>query len=350
MLGDFACPRGLEESLKEWVLPKADVICLNLEGGFASHPDDETPEDSGLRLYNSRDSIPILKAWGVDAVCLANNHILDSSDSPMPSIELLNNHGIECFGAGDSIVDAEKPLLLDDGNTQIVFLAFAWSVIGCIEATERHPGANPLSSDHVETSISKAREKYPSASIIVHMHWGFDLEIYPLPAQRRLADAAIKSGANLVIGHHPHCVQGIERFEAGTVAYSLGNWFLPSGGFFGDRIALPEFANEQLAITWTPSDDEVVCSWYEYNQSDFSISLRAIEPARSSARAVELTPFAGMEHDKYEKWFWRNRRRRNLLPVYNSFDRSLNNSMRNWWMLRRNTLISARSWLRRQFD
>ncbi len=60
--------------------------------------------------------------------------------------------------------------------------------------------------------------------LVVSLHWGFEYTEFPSPDQQRLARSLIDAGAHMVVGHHPHIVQGIEDYHAGLIAYSLGNF------------------------------------------------------------------------------------------------------------------------------
>jgi hypothetical protein len=66
--------------------------------------------------------------------------------------------------------------------------------------------------------------KRTSDTVLVCMHWGQEHVHYPIPSQRRLAREMIAAGANLIVGHHPHVLQGVEAVDRGLVAYSLGNF------------------------------------------------------------------------------------------------------------------------------
>ena len=60
--------------------------------------------------------------------------------------------------------------------------------------------------------------------VVVSLHWGYEYVEYPSPRQQAFARKLVRAGAQMVIGHHPHVVQGVERYQGGLIAYSLGNF------------------------------------------------------------------------------------------------------------------------------
>ena len=105
------------------------------------------------------------------------------------------------------------------------------------------------------------------------MHWGYELAKYPQPADREWARQAIDVGVDLVIGHHPHVVQGIERYQAGTIAYSLGNFLLPQVGYRGRTLRYKSAAVcEQLMLD--VSAQGVAAHWLRYHPEEARISYQ----------------------------------------------------------------------------
>jgi poly-gamma-glutamate synthesis protein (capsule biosynthesis protein) len=90
--------------------------------------------------------------------------------------------------------------------------------------------------------------------VIISFHWGIEYQHQPSSAQRRLARASIDAGADVVLGHHPHVLQGVERYKNGLIAYSLGNFVFDQSG--ADRsesvIARIGFADSGGVLILTP--------------------------------------------------------------------------------------------------
>jgi poly-gamma-glutamate synthesis protein (capsule biosynthesis protein) len=171
------------------------------------------------------------------------------------------------------------------------------------------------------------------------MHWNYELESYPQPAHRQLAFAAIDAGATAVVGHHPHRVGGIEDYRGGLVAYSLGNWWLPQGVFFGGRLSYRvRDTRLELALELAPSGVHR-CHWFAYEPSAHALQYLRSEAVGDSEWVRERTPFAGMDRDDYLHWFRENRRQRKGLPVYVDYRHRWRNRFRDGAVLLRHRLI-----------
>jgi poly-gamma-glutamate synthesis protein (capsule biosynthesis protein) len=105
-------------------------------------------------------------------------------------------------------------------------LAFSNMLPTSFYATAQSPGTNPAWPTRVKEGVNAARRQ--ADIVIVHFHWGPELSSSPSPVQRRLARTAAEAGADLVVGHHPHVLQGFELRQRSVIAYSLGNFLFPS--------------------------------------------------------------------------------------------------------------------------
>ncbi|BCA53557.1 hypothetical protein W02_06970 [Nitrospira sp. KM1] len=336
-LGDIAFPKGTPESISctEKRFATSPVIA-NLEGAIL--PEDSSPQDDSL--YNDRAVLSYLHKNNVRLVSLANNHITDIDCSPKRTVHALQEHGILSCGAGDSLEEASRPVLLKDPEGETVFLGFGWSPIGCRVASQRTPGVNPLSHDSVLDGVERAKQIFPGRRIVLLMHWNYELEIYPQPMHRQMAHEAIRHGASAVIGCHSHCVQGIEMHLGNPIVYGLGNWYVPEGFVFGRNLKFPDFALRQLAFEWVPSANRMNCHWYSYNRSIGSVEYEMSEALESSTRIRALTPFDSMTHGEYVRWFRKHRRKNILLPVYGDAGSHVTNRLKDAWVRGRHILMS----------
>ena len=91
-----------------------------------------------------------------------------------------------------------------------------------LRATETRPGVAPLVSEEIIADIQTARQQ--GGLVFVSLHWGVEYQHQPQESQRQLAHQLIDAGADVIIGHHPHCIQGVEVYRGGLIAYSLGNF------------------------------------------------------------------------------------------------------------------------------
>ena len=183
-----------------------------------------------------------------DLVSLANNHTTDyGTQGLMQTIELLDRKGILHVGAGRNIHEALEPAIITRNGLRIGFLAYeatVWSFGG--DAKEGKPGVakihvnSLLPPPHVpdEDLVRMAqhiRDVRSSVDIlVVSFHWGAELTTTLAPHQQSLAHTAVDSGADIVIGHHPHILQGLEVYKKRAICYSLGDFIFDEEFFYPD--------------------------------------------------------------------------------------------------------------------
>ncbi len=179
---------------------------------------------------------------GFDAVTLANNHIMDyGAQALMDTLAALDGAGISYTGAGRDRSQARKPLIFEIEGQALSMLAYVsartlpWTEY--FEATDEMAGTvfvsgsgggapDELTRGMLRNDITEAAKA--SDFVIVAFHWGTEGNDAPDPLPRRLARWCIDSGADMVIGHHPHKLQGVEIYEGKPIAYSLGNFVFPT--------------------------------------------------------------------------------------------------------------------------
>ena len=166
-----------------------------------------------------------------DVVTLANNHTMDFCREGLEeTILTLDIAKIKHFGAGINLNEARKEACIGD---DLKFCFLGYSLIGPETgfAKEQKEGtAGSYKPDDVLNFIEEdfARVKNNSDILIVSFHWGTEGSHYPNNAQKMLARYSIDIGADIILGHHPHVLQGIEEYGKGLIFYSLGN-FMFSG-------------------------------------------------------------------------------------------------------------------------
>ena len=199
----------------------ADFSIANLESPFRDGVSVPEPMVFGAE----KASVEGLVAGGFDAVNLANNHFGNQDQKGMiTTFNTLKDKKIDYFGAGLNNVDAAKPLIEDINGRKIAFLGYTdIDVIpNSYIANQNSSGVNIMNIDNLKTDLKNARKK--ADFVIVSMHAGYEYTNSPSQRQRDFAHAAIDSGADLVIGHHPHVVQGVEFYKGKFIDYSLGNF------------------------------------------------------------------------------------------------------------------------------
>lgn len=180
----------------------ADVTMVNLENPITERGY-KVPKEFNFRMPPKY--VQVLLNGGVDVVNLANNHVWDYGPVGLQdTIASLEKVGILHVGAGETGEKARQPAVIKVKGRSIGFLGYyGWE-------------------GHVEEDVSALKRKVDL--VIVNFHWGIERSNFPEPWQVELAHRAVDAGADVVIGHHPHVLQGMERYNGGVIAYSLGNF------------------------------------------------------------------------------------------------------------------------------
>ncbi len=332
---DEFCSEQLLKSMQENAEIFSNTALVGNFEGLVAEISTNTPTPI---LFNHPSVIESLNYANTAVVSLSNNHTLDIPNQFDETVSLLLDNQIASCGAGKSKEDAEKPASFDLGGNQFLVFGYSWEIMF-------HNQKNPKEGLHVAKIVGKklidriadSRNKNPDAKIILLLHWNFDLETLPFPMDRELAKDLIDAGANVIIGSHSHCVQGVERYKDGIIAYGLGNFFIPWHTYINGHIQFPEFSRLTLTLEWNPVTNKLKCHWFNYeNQNnEHKLILVASEDFEKSERIQQHTPFAGMEKQKYEQFFKNNRRKGFLLPVYKNHNDLLRNSLINFYLKKR---------------
>lgn len=203
------------------LLKDNDIIFGNLEAPI-SLLGKTYPLKCSLRTHP--DYLTGIKNAGFNILSLANNHILDYGETAFfDTLDFLTENGIKWFGAGENLENARNPAILNINNIKIGFLGYCDVVIDSpFYASKNKRGIAPLKLEYVRQDISRLREQVDF--IAISIHWGQENWSYPSPGQIQKAHKIIDYGANMILGHHPHVLQGIEEYRHGIIAYSLGNF------------------------------------------------------------------------------------------------------------------------------
>ena len=169
-----------------------------------------------------------MKILGADIVLMANNHVWDYGQTAfLDTLDVLNNAGIPYVGAGHNIEEASKPYYFYRDGFKIAYVAAskAEKFKMTPQATSNKPGILRCYDENLfleEIRLARKNADYVVASV----HWGTEYDNNADNAQRQLAGKIIEAGADVIIGTHPHVLQGVEYIDGKPVFYSLGNfWF-----------------------------------------------------------------------------------------------------------------------------
>jgi poly-gamma-glutamate synthesis protein (capsule biosynthesis protein) len=195
---------------------------------------------------------------GIDVVTLANNHAVDFGRTALvDTLDYLDAAGIGVAGGGRDDTEARAPEVATVNGLRIAFLSYAGQMVERSgwrtsdgEASAGAAGIAIGRPEAVAADVASAREV--ADVVVVVMHAGIEGSGEPAPAQRAIAEAAFGAGAELVIGHHPHVLQGTWHDDGRLVAWSLGNFVFDGfDGFYGDR------ANDSAILDVTVTADGV---------------------------------------------------------------------------------------------
>ena len=216
-------------------LARADINLANLESPIA-----RSGKEFLAKKYRFRAEPELAQALhqaGFQLVTLANNHSMDfGGQALLETIQKLESAGITWIGAGANLAEARKMALFNLKGKNIAFLGYSLTQPVEFFATAQQPGTMPGWERHVKADIARARKE--ADYVIVTFHWGKEGSSTAGANQRRAAHQAIEAGADIVIGHHPHVLQGVERYKNGIIFYSLGNFAFASTSKTADVGAL----------------------------------------------------------------------------------------------------------------
>jgi poly-gamma-glutamate capsule biosynthesis protein CapA/YwtB (metallophosphatase superfamily) len=218
------------------ILKQAQIVFGNLEGPLT---DAGQPATSKQYVFRSPpDKVaPALARAGFNVVSLANNHTLDYGPEGLADTRAaLDRAGIGYVGAGRDLAEARQPLYMVADGVTVAFLAYSLTFPEEFWAGSDRPGTAFGHERHVRADVAAAREK--ADIVVVSFHWGQEGKTELRDYQIQLARAAIDSGASAVLGHHPHILQGVERYRGGVILYSLGNFAFGSFSHTATRSAI----------------------------------------------------------------------------------------------------------------
>lgn len=216
----------LDEGLREEIAA-ADLFIANQEFPFSDRGSPAADKQFTFRLLPAR--LPVLEQIGVDVVTLANNHTLDyGADALLDTCSLLDEAGIVRIGAGANIGEAAKAEVLEVKGKRIGFLAASRVYPdGSWAASDTRPGM--MSTYDPAMLLEAIRALRPDCDyLVVYVHWGIERNTSPEAYQVTMGRQYIDAGADLVVGSHPHVLQGIEYYNGKPILYSLGNFVFGS--------------------------------------------------------------------------------------------------------------------------
>lgn len=201
-------------------LNSANLTIINLESPFADAKNYFVPTGSFSFKTDPQAVAGLLKS-GLDLVALANNHILNQGmDGLKTTIKILTANNIKMIGAGENETAARHPEIFTVQNKKFGFLNYSYLSDNSV-ATDDRAGVADMNIEKMVAEVADLKKEADFVTVIIHA--GEEYTTRPNEQQTSFAHHAIESGADLIIGHHPHWPQIIEFYQEKPIIYSLGN-------------------------------------------------------------------------------------------------------------------------------
>ncbi len=208
-------------------MDRADIMMVNNEFTYSNRG---KPLSGKTFTFRARpETAANLSLISADIVSLANNHVYDYGETALvDTLDTLKQYGIPYVGAGRNLEEAKEIVYFRAGDMKLAYVSATQverSYVYSKEATETTAGVlRTYDPSKFLEVIKKAKET--SDFVVVYVHWGTEGVSGFEADQQSLGHQYIDAGADLVIGDHPHCLQGIEYYKGVPIFYSLGNfWF-----------------------------------------------------------------------------------------------------------------------------
>ena len=248
-----------------------DITILNCEGTFTTR---EKMAQKKYRFKGDPSYGQIFALGSAEAVNLANNHTLDYfEEGREDTIAALDAAGVGSFGDG-----------------RVCWMEFPAGKAALLGYNTVDKGEPDLTAQ-LALDIGAAREAGADL-VVVSFHWGYEYFNDPAPYQRQMGRTAIDLGADLVLGHHPHVIQGLEEYKGHTIVYSLGNYAFGGDEEIKDRdtfVFRQAFRLEEGV--WVPAEP-MVFPFYLSGRSDRNdyspVPVFGEEARRIAGRLEEL--------------------------------------------------------------
>nr|WP_240777284.1 CapA family protein [Nonomuraea basaltis] len=241
------------------VLRKADLSMVNLETAITTGG---TPAPGKQFTFRApATAFTALKAAGVDVVSMANNHGMDYMESGLAdSLAAIKRSKYPVVGIGKDAAEAYKPFRKTVNGNRVAIIG-ATQVLDAefIQSWTATADKGGLASAKDEASLLRAvrQARKNSDTVIVHLHWGTEMQKCPNQAQLSLAPKLVKAGADVVVGGHAHILLGSGYLNNAYVSYGMGNFiFYNSNPATTGRtgvLTLTINGRKVLKDQWTPA-------------------------------------------------------------------------------------------------
>jgi poly-gamma-glutamate capsule biosynthesis protein CapA/YwtB (metallophosphatase superfamily) len=297
-VGDVMLGRLVNQALKRmrpeypWgntldVFRSADARFCNLECAISDRGSRWSPAEKAFHFRTDAKNVEVLKRAGIDAVSLANNHVLDFDETALrDTLDLLDRNRIHHAGAGCDAAGAEAPAVFRVGDKTAAFFAFTDNEPGW-KAAEGKPGIHFLPADLEDRDVKRFRLLVGQASekrdlVVVSAHWGPNWGREVPGEHVALARCLVDSGADVVFGHSAHVFRAVEIYRDRPILYSTGD-------FVDDYAVDPTERNDEsfLFLVELGEAGGTRVDLYPATIREFQANLAEGERARSIAETMQ---------------------------------------------------------------
>lgn len=222
-------PNGIYDCISPELIEEmncADLMCLNNEFTYSLRG--EPLPGKAYTFRANPEKVENLHLLGVDIVKLANNHVYDyGKDALLDTLSTLEEAGIDYMGAGVNLERAMEPIYKEVQGQTIAFVAAsrAEKFQMTPQATDTEPGILRCYDPTLFLEVIKEAKAHADI-VLAYVHWGTEYSYVLEDVQKETARQYLDAGADVIIGAHSHCLQGMEYYDGKPIFYSLGNyWF-----------------------------------------------------------------------------------------------------------------------------
>ncbi|MCB9496556.1 MAG: CapA family protein [Fibrobacteria bacterium] len=354
--GTPGTPRFAPEILD--LISSSALCCANFEAPIDAEDLPDAPK-AGPAIRQSPDLAPALRSAGFTTLCLANNHVGDLGPQGLRrTVASLGELGFDCLGCGENRQEAIRPLVVEIEGRKVAMFACAEAEFGVLRPpADRRFGAAWMLDPLLTAAIAEAVRSHDM--VLVQCHAGVEEETLPLPELRDLYRSWIRMGVRFVVGHHPHIVQGSERFATGEIHYSLGNAWFPhaqaptEGGSW----------NRGMLLQIVPEGGDWTSTLHPIRRAGEAVELdesgEGFAHWQAASKALEVSYEEAVDamverlwHERYRGYFERcfapppgSRRFKSRLRAVLDPGASPSGSLSDPWMLLHNIRIESHRWV-----
>jgi poly-gamma-glutamate synthesis protein (capsule biosynthesis protein) len=336
--GDFVPPENVHQlNFKDLcgIIELSDFSLLNLEAPITNTTN--SIKKLGSLHKGQPQSVSIIKDTGFNAVCLANNHIMDYGlTGLLDTIQVCHDNSLLIVGAGN-VESYNRPLIVENNHTKICILNYCENEFS--SAKLHGYGANPL--DIVSNYYDIVKAKQTADIVIVIIHGGREYHHFPLPYFKRICEFYIDAGADAIVGHHPHYFGGYTYYKGKPIFFSLGNLYMNSNRNDAKQnisyVLILNFRNQSIThnIVGIKKDDSLLRLMNMTEQNQLLEQIYSInEIINDNEKLVNYWDSQKKEFDYYlrifrfrNKWLYKIFKRLPVLPLkpFNSYSLIMQN-------------------------